>query len=203
MITFSIKSWQKEGKGRAGKEKLKEQQQQQQLTDVWSQTFWELCVREGEKNIDSQTSVVLFLAKEDKDSFARNSFISPFPVISLLVLAKLKVKRFTLEITGVQLLLKNRWVLFQAWPQAITKAGLMGESCPPTRPCCTVRALQSLQGVAVRPQHPLYSTLRGTCWHVWQPHASASASEAFFRRLCWNLLMREIRGNYEDSSLST
>lgn len=155
MITFSIKSWQKEGKGRAGKEKLKEQQQQQQLTDVWSQTFWELCVREGEKNIDSQTSVVLFLAKEDKDSFARNSFISPFPVISLLVLAKLKVKRFTLEITGVQLLLKNRWVLFQAWPQAITKAGLMGESCPPTQPCCTVRALQSLQGVAVRPQHPL------------------------------------------------
>lgn len=69
--------------------------------------------------------------------------------------AKLKVRRFTLEITGVQLLLKNRWVLFQAWPQAITKAGLMGESCPPTQPCCTVRALQSLQGVAVRPQHPL------------------------------------------------
>lgn len=146
MITFSIKSWQ-EGKGRVGKEKLKkEQQQQQQLTGGWSQTFWELCVREGEKSINSQTSVVLFLAKEHKDSFARNSFIFSLPVISLLVLCKIKGQKVhTKDNWGVQLLLKNWCILFQAWPQAITKAGLMGASCPPTQRWCVAWACSLLR----------------------------------------------------------
>lgn len=100
-----------------------------------------------------------FFLQKHKDSFARNSFIFPLPVISLLVLWKIKGQKVhTKDNWGVQLLLKNRCVLFQAWPQTITKAGLMEESCPPTQPRCTAQALQSLQGFAVRPQH-LYSTL--------------------------------------------